>query len=253
MRSLSFGARYSDRTKDHDRFESLPQAAPGGVQIPADLFTVYQVDSVNIPPVLLGDFDAIAAVAYGPGAFDSSNATENLSQKWEVNEEVVEAYLKAGFDTEVASRRVTGNVGVRFVDVKTTSDGYQQATGASALEPVSIEHDYTEALPSANLNFRLADDKLLRFGVARVIARPPLDELRASRTLTNWLPYTGNAGNPDLEPFKANQVDVSYEWYFHEEALTALAVFCQDVDSYIGWPTGASRTSAERPTPYRPR
>jgi iron complex outermembrane receptor protein len=53
--------------------------------------------------------------------------------------------------------------------------------------------------------------------------------------LTNWLPYTGNAGNPNLEPFKATQFDASYEWYFRDEALLGFSAYYKDVSSYIGW------------------
>jgi TonB-dependent receptor len=71
-----------------------------------------------------------------------------------------------------------------------------------------------------------------------VIARPPLDELRASRSLWNTTPPpTGSGGNPLLAPFVANQADVSFEWYFAPEALTALAVFYKDVDTHIGYNT----------------
>ena len=230
--SFQFGARVSDRTKDHDRFEWFPQAPAGGVLIPANLFTVYNVDSVNLPPVLLGDFKTIATAAYGAAALDPSNARENLSQNWSVNEDVKEGYVKLNF---ASGERWSGNIGARFVDVKTSSEGFQQATGAAQLAPVTVDNDYQDVLPSATLKFSLADDKLLRFGAAKVVARPPLDELRASRTLTNWLPYTGNAGNPNLDPFKATQLDASYEWYFHQESLAAAAVYYKDVSSYIGW------------------
>ncbi len=232
--SIQFGARVSDRTKDHDRFEWSLAAPAGGVEIPANLFTVYNVDSVRLPPVLLGDFDEIARAAYGDAALDPSNATENLVQQWEVQEDVNEAYVKLNYAHD-AARRMTGNVGVRFVDVQTTSEGYQQATGASALEPVSVDSEYDEILPSATLNLHLNEQMLLRFGASRVVSRPPLDELRASRTLTNWLPYTGNAGNPELEPFRATQFDTAWEWYFHDEALIGLSAYYKDVSSYIGW------------------
>ncbi len=108
----------------------------------------------------------------------------------------------------------TGNAGVRMVTTNTRSNGFSSTNGG-ALEAVSLTNDYSEALPSANLTFELAENKLLRVGVARVIARPPLDELRASRSLWNQTPPpTGNGGNPLLDPFVANQADVSYEWYF---------------------------------------
>ncbi len=233
--ALQFGARLSNRTKKHDLFEWYPGAPAGGVLIPANLFTIYNVGTVHLPPILMGDFDEVARAAYGPDAFDRSNAAENLSQRWKVKEDVTEGYVKLKFDSTAIARRVSGNIGVRFVDVDTTSDGYQQASGASALAPVSTKNNYSEVLPSANVNFSLTDSTLLRFGVARVIARPPLDELRASRTLTDWQPYTGNAGNPDLKPFKANQFDASYEWYFHDEALLGFAAYYKDVSSYIGW------------------
>ncbi len=232
--SVQFGARVSERTKDHERLEWFPSAPTGGVEIPASMFTIYRVDSVNIPPVLLGDFDEIARFAYGDDALDPSNAERNLAQEWEVQEDVNEAYVKLNFAHEGA-RRLSGNVGVRLVDVKTTSHGYRQATGASDLEAVTVENDYSEVLPSATLNVHLNDEMVLRFGAARVIARPPLDELRASRTLTNWLPYTGNAGNPELEPFKASQLDTAWEWYFHDESLFAISAYYKDVSSYIGW------------------
>lgn len=232
FKALQFGARLSDRTKEHDRFEWFMSAPMGGVLIPAEFFTVYNVDSVNLPPVLLGDFNRIATLAYGAGALDPSNATENLAQNWQVSEDVLEGYLKLGFGR---GERVSGNIGVRFLDVTTTADGYQQATGGTALAPVTVEHDYSEALPSATLRLNLSEKSVLRFGASRVVARPPLDELRASRTLTNFLPFTGNAGNPALDPFKATQLDASYEWYFHAEALAALAVYYKDVSSYIGW------------------
>lgn len=234
LSSLQFGARVSTRTKKHDRMETYPSAPTGGVLIPASMFRVYNVESVNLPPVLLGDYDAIARLAYGD-ALDPSNATENLSQRWKVQEDVNEGYVKLNFASTALAQRMSGNFGIRLVDVRTTSDGFQQASGASALAPVSIEHDYTEALPSANVNFSLTGTTILRFGVAQVVARPPLDELRASRTLTNWLPYTGNAGNPNLEPFEATQLDASYEWYFDDEALLGFSAYYKDVSSYIGW------------------
>ena len=88
------------------------------------------------------------------------------------------------------------------------------------------------------MTFNLADDKLLRFGAARVIARPPLDELRASRTLWNQAqPFTGQAGNPLLDPFLATQVDLSFEYYFGPEALFAMAAFYKDVETHIGYTT----------------
>ncbi|KQZ06087.1 TonB-dependent receptor [Caulobacter sp. Root1455] len=234
VKSLQFGARASDRTKDHTRFSFAPSAT--GATVPAGLLTAYKLDDgANIPAVLTGDIDKIAAIAYAPNAFALSNATESLGDRWSVNEKVYEGYGKLNFAADsFGGAWATGNVGVRLVHTETSSDGMQQDT-AGAFKAVTVDDDYTELLPSANAKFDFGDGKVFRLGLAKVIARPPLDELRASRTLANWAPWTGSAGNPHLKPFEAWQLDASAEWYFRPEALFAASYYYKAVDSYIGW------------------
>ena len=149
----------------------------------------------------------------------------------------LEAYGLVRFAGSLGSVPFSANAGVRFVQTRTSSGGYGSTNGGT-LEPLDISNEYTEPLPSVNFTFNLTEDKLLRVGLARVIARPPLDELRASRSLWNETPPpTGSGGNPLLDPFIANQADVSYEWYFAPEALAAIAVFYKDVDTHIGYNT----------------
>ena len=234
VKTVQFGARLSDRTKDHDRFSFSP--APSGATVASSLFKSYRVSSVNAPAVLTGDFNAIAAIAYGANAFDLSKASEDRAQRWSVNEQVAEAYGMVNFATDgIGGSWMSGNAGVRLVHTKTSSDGFQQATGSSPLAAVTVDHDYTDVLPSANLKFDFDEGRILRLGLAQVVARPPLDELRASRTLTSWAPFTGSAGNPKLDPFKAVQFDAAAEWYFRPEALAAISYYYKDVQSYIGW------------------
>ncbi|AUJ13308.1 TonB-dependent receptor [Xanthomonas oryzae pv. oryzae] len=153
-----------------------------------------------------------------------------------------EAFAKAVFSSQLFGTDATGNVGVRLVNTKTSSNGFDSVGGT--MQPSSDSSDskeYTDVLPSATLNFLIDDQRILRFAVAKVIARPPLDELRTGRRLDDPTvtvgQLTGNGGNPQLDPFKATQVDVSYEWYFHTEALAALAVYYEEVDSSIGYRT----------------
>jgi iron complex outermembrane receptor protein len=85
----------------------------------------------------------------------------------------------------------------------------------------------------------LTDNQRLRFGAAIAIARPPLDTLVTGYTLNRTVNSTGNpgsggGGNPTLDPFKAYQIDFSYEWYFHDESMLAIAPYYKDVKTYIG-------------------
>lgn len=234
VKSVQFGVRASDRIKSHSSFSFAPTAT--GATIPTSLLTAYTLsDGANVPALLTGDIDKIAAVAYGANAFDVSKATEELAERWTVQEKVYEGYGKLNFAVDgPAGAWVTGNIGARVVHTQTDSEGLQQNT-ASAFVAATVSNDYTDVLPSANAKLDFGDGKVVRLGLAKVIARPPLDELRASRSLSNWSPWTGSAGNPKLKPFEATQFDASAEYYFRPEALVALSYYYKDVDSYIGW------------------
>ena len=234
LKSLSFGARVSTREKTYlHRHQDYTSIVAGN--LPASLFTNYSVKEFNAPPLLNGSYNEIVDYVYGGMPVDESAVVQSAT--WGVDEDVNEFYTKLRFGGSFGSVPFSGNAGVRLVTTRTESTGFGSTNGG-ALEPLSIHNDYTEALPSVNLTLNLAEDKLLRFGLARVIARPPLDELRASRSLWNTTPPpTGSGGNPMLDPFVANQADVSFEWYFRPEALASVAVFYKDVDSHIGYNT----------------
>ena len=232
FKSVQFGVRASDRTKEHGAAGYSP--APTGVTVPANLFTAYTIGKgANLPAILTGDIDKIAAIAYGANAF--SRADDKPAEDWSVHEKVYEGYGKLNFAADsVGGAWLTGNIGARVVRTESESTGFRADT-TGAVASVVVGSQYTDFLPSANAKFDFGDGKVLRLGLAKVIARPPLDELRASRTLTTWSPYTGSAGNPKLDPFEAVQLDASAEWYFRPEALIAASYYYKDVSSYIGW------------------
>ncbi|MFN4115409.1 MAG: TonB-dependent receptor domain-containing protein, partial [Inhella sp.] len=93
-------------------------------------------------------------------------------------------------------------------------------------------------LPSLNLVFDLGGDQVVRLGVARVMARPTLNDMRASLGFgldnNNGAPILkGGAGNPELLPFRANAIDLSYEKYWGNKAYVGVAGFQKDLRTYI--------------------
>ncbi len=227
LTSLDFGARYSDRTK-RQLYYRWYQGSLG--TIPASMLSEFPVKGLNVPEILNGNFNQLANFTQPANAFLPGNY-------WHVSEQDAEAYGKLNFGQDIGNIPMTGNVGVRLVSVSTTSKGYEQVNGGP-YTPDSEGHSYFDVLPSLGLNFNLTQDTKLRFGLARVMSRPPLDELRAGRSLYDTiLPYTGTAGNPKLNPFLATQADVSYEWYFHPESLFAAAAYFKNVDTNVGYKT----------------
>jgi outer membrane receptor protein involved in Fe transport len=114
-----------------------------------------------------------------------------------------------------------------------------ESVNSGAPTPVKGETSYTEVLPSLNLTFLLdeAQEHQLRFSLARAMARAPLDEMRGSRNLSDvnpGQPLTGSAGNPELKPMLAGQVDLALQWYFAKGSLLSARQLYKDVSRYIG-------------------
>jgi len=134
-----------------------------------------------------------------------------------------------------------GNVGLRFVHTDQTSTGRRDALGgpfgppiipADQIEAVEIDNTYNDWLPSANFSFDLRDDVILRVAASKVMARANYADLSTYLEQNNTL-LTANGGNPQLDPYRANNFDVSLEWYPDRLTLLAATVFFKDISNYI--------------------
>ncbi|MEC8376234.1 MAG: TonB-dependent receptor, partial [Pseudomonadota bacterium] len=153
-----------------------------------------------------------AGVINGPGTGPATAWT--LQESGDVFETVNSAYFMANIDTEIGSLPVTGNIGVRYVKSKQSSTTLQRATqlisdpesgatvevsdptaGAQNIvdevglinnfyRPALITHEYSDVLPSINLNFQLTDDTQLRVAAAKVMGRAPINRFAANASTT---------------------------------------------------------------------
>ena len=96
---------------------------------------------------------------------------------------------------------------------------------------------YEDVLPQVNIAFLMENDQAVRIGVAREMARPRMDELKATEEsgydFNTGLP-DGSGGNAQLDPWRANAFDISYEKYFGQRSgYVSVAGFYKDLESYI--------------------
>jgi iron complex outermembrane receptor protein len=169
-----------------------------------------------------------------------------LNKFWSVSEKVNTTYLMGDLDGTVAGFNYRGNVGTQVVYTQQTGGGYTvdlaRCTGNTAAtcpgKAVSDGANYWDVLPSANVSFDLGNDQLLRVGLAKVLSRANLDDMRASGnfSINTGGPFpilTGSGGNPQLKPFRAKAFDLSYEKYFGKKGYISLAGFYKKLDTYI--------------------
>lgn len=118
--------------------------------------------------------------------------------------------------------------------------------------------DHVNWLPSLNLRFGVADDMFVRFAASRALARPDMGLYKSymsvarvgpdctSGTVTYSVPgdctsepvsytprYTADTGNPRLAPTTADQLDLTYEWYFSNTGSFTAAIFYKKFNDYI--------------------
>ena len=188
-------------------------------------------------------------VTYDPLSIDYTlqrNFNGDIALKnWSVEEDVSIGYIKFGVDTDFMGSPLTGNFGIQVMQVDqsstafaTTSDG---EIGASRTDGT----DWTEVLPSLNLSWALPNDNYLRFSLARTVARARMDELRATfsynfnadnvdETDIENSPWDAEGGNPQLKPWVADGIDLSYEKYFVDGmGYVSVAVFYKDLKEFI--------------------
>jgi TonB-dependent receptor len=166
-------------------------------------------------------------------------------------------------------------VGVRLVHTTTTANTapavpvslWTPSNTASSTQTWNVQYgdsqalggkgSYTLALPSLNLAYWVVRNRLqTRLAVAQTMARPNLSDLAPTSTnnAENGTPQLGYSGTAGLKPIRANQVDLSLEWYYSPHSALTADVFAKkvkddiydavstDVDlgtmEYIGGPPG---------------
>ncbi len=253
LSSIEFGANLSERSKSrasNENFLCLRADCSRGaeVAIPTQFATDSSFDFAGLPGL------------YGYNALDAFNAlyfrraninNGDINQKnWEVNESLTTAYFQANLDFDIGPVRLRGNAGVQAINVDQESTGVITFQGQTLGEAETRGAQYTDYLPSLNLNFELPADQIVRLGAAKQIARPRMDFLRANAGfgvninqtdpancpggVAPCVVYEGSGGNPELRPWSTYAYDLTYEKYFLDNrGYVSAGVFYKDLRTWL--------------------
>lgn len=177
------------------------------------------------------------------------------SENHSINEQGIGGYVMAKFGGD----DWRGNFGVRVIQTKQTSTGNVIGVPAATpgvvtgnafgdYLPTTVRRSYTDVLPSINVSFDLNPELVLRVAAGRTMARPDYTDI-VPRISLNPGSLTASGGNPNLNPYRANQFDVSLEWYPSKDTIVAAAVYYKDVESYITDAVTQQRFPVQTATP----
>ena len=163
-------------------------------------------------------------------------AVDVLSKAYTVQENLMTGYVQANINQDIGASKLTGNIGVQFVETEQKSSGLVFTPTGFLNQTYGA--DYLDVLPSANLSLRLPTGFIVRAAVSRETVRPRLDDLKLA---LNYGVDTsgpvgvirGTAGNPTLRPYRATAYDVTVERYFGNKGYLAVQGFYKSLDSFI--------------------
>lgn len=249
MTALKFGVKYTDHDRVAERFATnggvftpsircgaiactAPDYATGG-GMPGDF-----LDNIAAPGTLTDYWRVDPAKLRAIYGAQTGPATDRFlvpGNSYSINEKAYGGYGLAKFGGD----GWRGNVGVRVIRTDQTSEGFiigganpEFTNPFGGFTPSRAKRSYTDVLPSANLSVDLSDKIVLRFAAGKTMTRPDFVDITPGVDLNGTL-LTGRGGDPNLDPYRANQYDLSLEWYPDRETIVALALFYKDIQSYI--------------------
>lgn len=244
--AVDVGVNYTKRDKDKvvDEFDQMLKFGRSQTIVAAnDLVKPTSLGFAGFGDVLSVNLQSALATYYDKVTFINN---DTYNKAWDLSEDVTTAHVRTTFKSD----RWSGNIGLQVIRQK------QESTGSrinATVEPTQVTPytggaTYNDVLPSFNLAYMLTDAQKIRLAVAKVMARPRMDEMRATFTPgfgnpcggsppcvpgQTVNPWSASGGNPQLEPWRATAFDLSYEWYISQASYVSLAGWYKDLKSYI--------------------
>ena len=191
------------------------------------------------------------ALAFQNEFYPGNVEVMNPGASFDVGVKQISGYVQTDFKGDLFGIPFSGNAGVKVINTKL--DITQYVTGsprpygvANALAgSVQTKRDFTDILPAFNVAFDFAQNLKLRVAFSKTMTLLDLNQwgggLNPTYAIDTSNPgspvfrVTGGSqnGNPDLDPWRATNVEASLEYYLGRGSLLSLGVFHISVDSFI--------------------
>mgnify|MGYP000123767831 FL=1 len=269
LAAIKFGAMYSSETKNLDRWDNegagLHCVYCGYPDAPnMDDFSQYVFNagsdflsgvsgSGRMPTAWLAhDGEANFAFLEQYGAANGNSFSFDAlkrNKSFEITEDTLSLYVEFDFEVEVAGMPLSATTGFRYestdVDVNGTDEPVSELTildktemlaSYGSAESITKSSDYEAILPNFSAKLEITDDLIARVAASQTITRPTLDSMSPVTVIGTTRQggnLTSSSGNPELEPFTSDNLDLSLEWYYSEASYLSAGYFRKNVANFI--------------------
>ena len=178
-------------------------------------------------------------------------ASSTFSTDRRTKEEQLAAYAQLNMGFDIGSVPVAIRLGVRYEETDIESQAlaplYDRVdwVGGNEFSAVQGQGAFTELsgsydnlLPNLDIKANLTEDMVVRASFSTTMTRPNYADIQGGQTIDQLLRIdggTGSRGNPDLDPFESDNIDLSFEWYYGDASYFSIGYFHKDVTNFIGF------------------
>ena len=159
------------------------------------------------------------------------NTELSLSQDFVADEDVTAAYMMGTWELD----RLRIIAGGRVERTEYSARGNELVygvDGALSVNARNVNSKYTDFLPGLHVRYEPTDDLVIRAAWSNTIARPSFSDI-SPRSVVDRDRLRIDAGNPDLDPYKATNFDLLADWYYGDSGVVSAGVFYKDIEDYI--------------------
>jgi TonB-dependent receptor len=186
----------------------------------------------------------------------------NPGESYELRERNIAIYGQGDFKGTIAGLDVSGNVGVRAINLREIGlafQGTQYKTGfqsapvdRSITSLLEASNNYWRVLPSFNITVSPGRNINLRYGVSKTISLASYNALAPRGTVTivekapngTQQPNYADSGNIFLKPTESVNYDLTGEYYTRNGGSYVISLFYKDVSNLL-----TNRTVLQQPLP----
>lgn len=257
---LKIGTKYRSREKDRDSKVAIFDGDFDGINP--------QQFATTSPDYSLGNL--------GPGLGrnamrDYFNDNRNALELDELNSEVESRGATYVNEEDIFAAYIMGSVdidklrlvaGVRYERTDFSTSGMRvelvenEQTDIEEVvnTPWQTERDYDHWLPSINARYIVSDKLQVRAAYTHTISRPKFEDVAAFQIIESKTEEDdgefvtereAEVGNPSLQPYEAQNVDVSVEYYPGDIGVLSAGLFYKNIDNFVVYADVAGTTGWE--------